>query len=306
MRKNKGSATLITILVTAVIITIAIGFNWFVREYLKNAEAMKKKTEAMLKVYSTFDVLNYLILTGLMTNKELKIQKMDKLNFYLKELPINGEDFRLLYDDVFINLQDSNGLISLQSINEEAIKRLVKNVTPKNPDILIESYYDWIDTDDLKRLLGAEKEDYKREKYSYGPRNYPLQYKTEMMLIKNFDEKIYKYLAPYITILPISGFNPNTAPKEVLIAVLDIDEELALKLKNYINNIKPIQNEEELFILIGKAVVLGEEFDFKPSGFLEIKIQNIEKDTITYEINTGLRKTGNFMSPYTIIYWREE
>lgn len=306
MKNTKGSATLLTLLVVAVIITIAIGFNWYVREYLRNAEALKKKTEAMVKIYSTFDILNYLILTGIPTNKEIKIQTIASEKIDIKEIPLDGRIFKLIYDDVIIKVQDTNGLISFNQINEDAFKKLIKNFNNKNPEIFIDCYYDWIDTDNFRRILGAEAEDYKKNGFFYTPRNYPLQFKKELSLIANFDRDLFSKISPYITLLPISGFNPNTAPKEVLMAVLEVDEATAMKLKEHIENIKPIRSEEELSLIIGKTVILGEEYDFKPSGFFEITIQNTENENIIYEIKAGLRKLGNFFSPYVITHWIEE
>ncbi len=304
--KNKGSATLLTLLVVVVIFTIAIGFNWYVREYLRNAEALKKKTEAMIKVYSTFDLLNYMILTGTVETKSIKVPKISNVTTTIKEIPLNGNPFTILYNDVIISVQDTNGLISLYQINEEGFKNLIEKLTNQRPEILIDTYYDWIDTDFLKRLNGAEREDYQKEGYKYYPRDYPLQFKRELSIIKGFDKDVYEKISPYITLLPISGFNPNTAPQEVLMAVLQIDAETALKLKNYIENVKPIHNEQELFLAIGKTVILGEEYDFKPSNFFEIKIQHKENDNTLYEIKAGLRKLGNLSAPYTITYWIEE
>lgn len=306
MKNTKGSATLLTLLVVAVIITIAIGFNWYVREYLRNAEALKKKTEAMVKIYSTFDILNYLILTGIPTNKEIKIQTIASEKIDIKEIPLDGRIFKLIYDDVIIKVQDTNGLISFNQINEDAFKKLIKNFNNKNPEIFIDCYYDWIDTDNFRRIFGAEAEDYKKNGFFYTPRNYPLQFKKELSLIANFDRDLFSKISPYITLLPISGFNPNTAPKEVLMAVLEVDEATAMKLKEHIENIKPIRSEEELSLIIGKTVILGEEYDFKPSGFFEITIQNTENENIIYEIKAGLRKLGNFFSPYVITHWIEE
>lgn len=306
MKNTKGSATLLTLLVVAVIITIAIGFNWYVREYLRNAEALKKKTEAMVKIYSTFDILNYLILTGIPTNKEIKIQTIASEKIDIKEIPLDGRIFKLIYDDVIIKVQDTNGLISFNQINEDAFKKLIKNFNNKNPEIFVDCYYDWIDTDNFRRILGAEAEDYKKNGFFYTPRNYPLQFKKELSLIANFDRDLFSKISPFITLLPISGFNPNTATTEVLMSVLEVDEATAMKLKEHIENIKPIRSEEELSLIIGKTVILGEEYDFKPSGFFEITIQNTENENIIYEIKAGLRKLGNFFSPYVITHWIEE
>ncbi len=304
--REKGSISLLTLFIASVIITVGISFNWFIREYLRNAEALKKKTEAMLEVYSAFDLLNYLILTGMITNKDIKITKIEALPLEIDILPLDGRPFTLLHPQVIITLQDTNGLISLQSINEEALKKLIQRAGYKNPDALIETYYDWVDTDDLKRLLGAEEDDYEKEGYLWKPRNYPLQSKAELQFIKGWNEKLYKFLSPYITLMPASGFNPNTAPVEVLMAVLDIDEATAWRLKDYIEKVKPLVRKEELFIILGKPVILGEEFDFKPSQFFEVNIEYRKDDNIQYAVKAGLRKLGTPFSPYTLVYWIEE
>lgn len=306
MRNSKGSAAFLTLIISSVIITTAIAFNWFVREYIRNADALKKKTEALIKVYSSFDILNYIIVTGVLTNKELIAPKIDEIELKSKHIPLDGSKFILLYDDVVVSLQDTNGLISLSTINEDGFKRLIEKNSDKKPEALIELYYDWVDTDNFKRIYGAEAEDYKREGFPYLPRNYPLQFKRELSLIKGFDKTLYEKISPYITLLPISGFNPNTAPKEVLISVLDIDESTAQKLKNHIEQIRPIKSEEELALIIGKTVILGEEFDFKPSGFFEINIKRLDKENTTYEIKAGLRKLGTSFSPFVITHWIEE
>ncbi|MEM0333127.1 MAG: type II secretion system protein GspK [Candidatus Aenigmatarchaeota archaeon] len=306
MNKNKGSAIILTLLIVSVIFTIAIGFNWYVKEYMKNAEALRKKTEAMLKTYSTFDILTYVILTGLVTNKEILVPSDFSEKIKLRTIPLDGRDFNFIYDDIIVKIFDTNGLISLNPINEDAFKRLIKKFSNHTPETLLECYYDWVDTDSLRRVLGAEAEDYQRWGIPFRPRNYPLQYKRELSLIAHFDQKLFYKISPYITLLPISGFNPNTAPIEVLMAVLDIDEATARKLKNHIENIRPIKSEEELSLLIGKTVILGEEYDFKPSGYFEITIRNIENGDIIYEILAGLRKLGNQFSPYVITHWNEE
>jgi len=301
IKKRKGSATFITILVTAVILTVAIGFNWYVKDYLKSAEVIRKKSEAMLKGYSTFDAVLFLILAGTLTEREIKLPKLEGI-FEKESLLINGEPFKILYDDVEISIQDSNGLISLQSIDEDSLKRLIKNKGFKNPEAFIAKFYDWIDTDELKRNFGAEKADYTLEGYT--PRNYSLQYKSELCLIKEFKD-VCKELEPYLTLLPQGGFNPNTAPDDVLKVVLNIDDKDLQKIKNYLK-IKPFQKDEELYATIGKVVVLAEDFSYKPSGFFEIKVKVLESNNTIYSIYSGLVLRRNKYSPYIIPFWIEE
>src|SRR5208283_2382968 len=60
----KGSATILALLVTGVIITVGIGFNWLVKEHLKAAEGMRRKSEAMVRAFSAYNALVYSILAG--------------------------------------------------------------------------------------------------------------------------------------------------------------------------------------------------------------------------------------------------
>jgi general secretion pathway protein K len=40
---NNGSATILTILMAAVIITVGLGFNWLVKEHIKASAGLKNK-----------------------------------------------------------------------------------------------------------------------------------------------------------------------------------------------------------------------------------------------------------------------
>ncbi len=61
---SAGSATILALMITGVIITVGIGFNWIVKEHLKAADGMKRKSEAMVKAVSAFDTFIYSILAG--------------------------------------------------------------------------------------------------------------------------------------------------------------------------------------------------------------------------------------------------
>lgn len=306
MKKNKGSITVLSLLMVFVILSVAISFNWYVREYVYNVDAFQKKTEAMLKAHTTFELLNYLVMTGIVTNTEVIIQAPSKLKIKVEKFPVDGTPFTLYYDNVFITLQDINGLISLNTLNEEVLLRLLKIVGVRDAEELIETYYDWIDTDDLKRIKGAEESDYKKMGFGYRPRNYPIQSKIELSLIKGFNRDIVSKIESLITLLPPSGFNPNTAPIEVLMAVLDIDRLTAERIKRYVKEVKSIVGEPQLTLLIGKPVVIKEEFEFSPSDFFEIKIEVNENGKNIYSIQAGYRRVGTSDLPWMITYWREE
>lgn len=306
MRRTEGSISLLTLMMISVLLGMAISFNWYVREHLRNIEALKTKTGAFLEAHSTSELINYLLITGQLTNQKLILPKIPELWDGTPSIPLDGTPFSLTSQEVMIRVWDTNGLISLHPVNEDGLRNLLTLMGEKRANELIECYYDWIDTDKLKRLTGAEEKDYSDAGLPFGPRNYPLQYKREFMLIKGFSRELYKKIEPFVTLLPVSGFNPNTAPPEVLMAVLEVNNETAQRIRRYIREVRPVTSENQLTLLAGKTVILSIEYSFMPSGFFEIEIRIPEGNRTKYLIKYGLRKLGTKNAPYMITHWMEE
>ena len=301
---DNGSATLLTMLMAAVIITVGLGFNWLVKEHLKASEGLKNKAEAILKARSAFDTILYLVLNGQVLQREIVPAAGSEIS-ELKRLPLDGERV-LLFDDIYVQAQDSNGMLSLVNLNTAAMERMIKKVGGMDSASgIIESYLDWIDTDNLTRVNGAEDFYYKGQGLPYVPRNYAIQYKDEIQWIKGMDKELYGKIEPYLTILPSTAFNPNTASDEVLMAYLDINEDSLKVLKEYISKM-PVRSDMELFALTGRRIVSDiEGVYFSPSPFIEITM-SVGRPKSIYTIKVGLDTRQNMRSPYGVLYWREE
>lgn len=123
---------------------------------------------------------------------------------------------------------DAQGLLNLNN--------LVRNGAPSPADIgafqhllqslgidpnLTDAVIDWIDADSNARAAGAEDIDYLQMKTPYRAANQPMQSVEELRLVRGFTPQIVDKLRPWITALPQpTETNLNTAPKEVLSAVL--------------------------------------------------------------------------------------
>jgi len=295
---------MLTMLMAAVIVTVGIAFNWLVKEHMKASEGLKNKAEAILRVRSAYDTLIYLILNGRVSRREIVTAASNEIS-ELKTLPLGGQKV-LLSDDLYVQAQDSNGMLSLLNMNTYAMERLVKKVgSLERTSEIIDSYLDWIDEDKFSRVNGAEEFYYKGEGLPYIPRNYPIQYKDEFELIKGVGKELYSKIEPYLTILPSIGFNPNTASDEVLMAYLDINEETLKVLKEYMSK-KAITSDMELFALTGRRIAIDVEgIYFFPSLFIDVTVSAGSPKTI-YTIKTGLDTRQNMLSPYGVLYWREE
>jgi len=292
------------VLLVMVILTVSIGFNWLVREYIKSAQAFQQKTEAMLKARSVYDTLIYFMLNGNFTAKEIILPQIERLP-EIKSIPLDGGEVSFL-EDLAVKAQDANGILSVTTIKTLPLKRLLTyfGVDSQNADIFIDSILDWIDQDDLTRINGAEKQWYSSQGFNYEPRNYQIQNKEELKLIRGLSPEIYSKIEPYITILPATGFNPNTASDPVLISYLDIGNDTLNVLKEYMKT-KPVTSDSELYSLTGRRIVQEEGLYFFPSSFLEITVQ-AGKPKPFYTIKAGIDLRENIYYPYSIIYWKEE
>ena len=301
---NKGSATMLTMLMAAVIVTVGIGFNWLVKEHMKASEGLKNKAEAILKARSAYDTIVYLILNGRVSQREIVTAIGSEIS-ELKTLPLDGLKVPLS-DDLYVQAQDSNGMLSLITMNTAAMDRLIRKVRGSdNASGIIDSYLDWIDPDNFSRINGAEEFYYKGQGLPYTPRNYAIQYKDEVAFIKGMNKELYSKIELYLTMLPSTGFNPNTASDEVLMAYLNINEDSLKNLKDYMSK-KNVTSDTELFAITGRRIASDVEgVYFFPSPFIEITVSAGRPRSI-YTIRAGLDTRQNMLSPYNILYWREE
>lgn len=305
MENNRGSATILTLLISMVIITIAIGFNWIVKAHLTAADGLRKKTGALLNVMSAYDTLLYSLMTATLGQRDIVFSA--KLNILgVKTIPLNGIPVELP-KEVHISLRDPNGLISLTNPDPNVLQRLIKAVKPHDEasPVVADSLLDWVDSDRAPRPNGAEESAYSMENKPYSARNYPMQYKEELRFIRGMDEILYKKLSPHVTLLPNLGFNPNTASDEVLMAYLAIDKEAVKKLKDFMQQ-KPVASDSELFSLTGRTIsTSGEGLYYNPVRWLEVSVSS-GKPLAYYTIHAGIDLRPSGEAPYRTIYWNEE
>jgi general secretion pathway protein K len=311
VNRKRGSATLYSLFIAMIILTVAIGFNWVVREHLKASLALSQKMSAMLSAYSAYQLLLFTLIPGKVLNREIELFEGEKY-LGVKRIPLNGTEVFLNSTGNFtfeipikIALKDSNGLISLITFRSNVFDNLLKysGVPEEKRRIILDSFLDWIDHDDFTRLNGAEKPYYEREGKPI-PRNFELQFKEELLMIRGMDRELYEKISPYLTMLPNPGFNPNTAPPEVLRAYLDLEDNATFKtLLDYLSN-QTLLSDSQLFNLTGRRIMIDEGVYYFPSYYFELLIYaGFEKPLYTLISGLDLRMKTN--TPYEILYWKE-
>jgi general secretion pathway protein K len=87
-------------------------------------------------------------------------------------------------------------------------------------DHLLDALADWTDGDDSPRPAGAERDWYLGRTPPYLPPNGPLGSVGELVGVRGFDAALVERLRPFVTVAGETAINPNTAPREVLLAVV--------------------------------------------------------------------------------------
>jgi general secretion pathway protein K len=110
-------------------------------------------------------------------------------------------------------------------------------IAKETADIIVDSILDWIDTDDLHRLNGAESDYYQSLPNPYKAKNGKLDTLEELLLIKGmspdilFGTKEQKGLINFVTIYSSTrSVNINTAPREILMAMPGMTEDVVNRI----------------------------------------------------------------------------
>ena len=86
---------------------------------------------------------------------------------------------------------------------------------------LADAIADWADADDDPRPHGAERDWYRAQTSPRVPRNGPFATPAELALVRGLDAAVLARLRPYVSVAGEHAVDPNTASREVLLAVLD-------------------------------------------------------------------------------------
>jgi general secretion pathway protein K len=116
---------------------------------------------------------------------------------------------------VEVVVEDEARRLDLGTADPDALPRLLDVLHLDRG--LADAILDWTDPDDRPRPYGAERAAYRD---TAGPPNGPLRSVGELGLVRGVDAAALARLRPFVTVAGEAGVNPNTAPREVLLAWL--------------------------------------------------------------------------------------
>jgi len=233
-------AVLILVLWMVVIITLIVGVVASeVRLSAKAAYYHKQGVQQWADVLSAFQYAQMELMIQRMPQPpqplgEEALSEREKTPLFL----FDGRALTLSYPNAPSNMEvrifDHAGLINLKQLDAGRFRKLLEFHLGE-PDLekinaLYDAWLDWRDPDDLKRLNGAEKEFYQKQKPPYTPRNGEIESVEEILLIKGFEEVFANTnLHALFTVYGVTGtgINPNYATVEALALVPGIDAKAA-------------------------------------------------------------------------------
>jgi general secretion pathway protein K len=129
--------------------------------------------------------------------------------------------------EVSLTIFDESGKIDINSASEQTLRALLAKVVggDEMASSLTDKIIDWRDSDDLKRINGAEAKEYQAEGKAFVPQNKNFQALEELQMVLGMNPDLYKKLEPLLTIYTgQDGINPQKASGEALRLVFGMDE----------------------------------------------------------------------------------
>lgn len=135
------------------------------------------------------------------------------------------------YDDVPVRVEvcDESAKIDLNTASDALLHGLFVSagLTDDEASALVDAVLDWRDADSLKRLHGAEEDDYKAAGLPWRPANAPFQAIEELQLVLGMRPELYRRIAPSLTVFSRqAGVNPQLASRDVLLAIPGMSPEI--------------------------------------------------------------------------------
>ena len=203
-----------------------------------------------------------------------------------------------------------NGLIdvygNVDSKTKSQLERLL-TLLRHEPEV-IDAILDWLDPDDQRRPLGAEREYYMALKPPYTPKNGPFDSLGEMLLIKGLVSSIFygtdgrEGLGKYLTVYSDGKININTASLPVLMSLSPkVDQAMAQAVLD-IRREKPFRRPEDLRSIPGWEAVypqISSEITVR-SNYFSLEVQGVYHDARAL-VQTVVKREGR---QTRILFWR--
>jgi type II secretory pathway component PulK len=231
-----GVALILVVWVIVVLIAIVGEFSYSMRTEINITRNFKEEEEAY-----------QLALAGIQQAKAEILNAKD-----LSKMYVDGDGVLILDPDIELperkdnlgkgnfqyTITDENGRMNLNTATMEQLRSIFSNagIESTEVDTIIDSIFDWRDTDDLHMLNGAEDDYYQSLDRPYSCKDGPFSLPEELLLVKgvtpvifygsnaNSEQEAIDGIGKYFTVYGSGVINKWTAPGFVLEAAYGPDE----------------------------------------------------------------------------------
>ncbi len=207
------------------------------------------------------------------------------------------------HNRVVIQIQDESGKIDINKASQRLLLGLflTASAEPDQANNLVDAILDWRDRDNLRKVNGAEDQDYAALGLPYGAKDGTFNSIEELLLIRGMTAEIFDKIKPSITVHSMQArVRLNAAPKSVLWALPDMTEKI-------IDEILSIRSAQGPVIIpdILPASASPMVFTSGQGNVYTITCDaRVGQSTSRLKVTLILRKTGN--RPITILDWQEK
>ncbi|MEP7154185.1 MAG: hypothetical protein ABI905_00325 [Betaproteobacteria bacterium] len=202
---------------------------------------------------------------------------------------------------VKVSMLDESGKIDINVGNEGLLRGLFRSqgLSEEEAAALMDAILDWRDLDTIKRLHGAEEEEYKAAGLTYKPANAAFQSIEELRLVLGMTPALFQRIAPLITIYSRQpGINSQIASREVLRAIPGVLEE---QIDEYIKQRELARASKLPVPAFGPAALL-------PSfgnGVMNVRVEASSEDGTTFVREAVVLRLPFPKRSYTFLRWQE-
>jgi general secretion pathway protein K len=287
--------------------------------------ALSMRREASLVTGSSNNAEAMAVAESGLAIAELMLMNPDPRQRWLTDGSIYQIDYA--NSTVRVQLMSETGKVDINSADQTLLQGMMAYapVEPKLQTALVNAILDWRDSDDLVRIEGAEKKEYKKAGLSYQPRNKPFQSIEELQLVLGMNEEIFSWLENRVTVY--SGqpkVNLTQASKEVLQVLpgMDaglLDEYIAARRESAINGLPPPVYGAQASGLNGTGAAAGQTriMDTAPEtagggetiqeGVMTVVTEAQLDEGAMATIKVLIRKSdGTGSSPFQVLKWQRD
>lgn len=158
---------------------------------------------------------------------------------------------------------------------------------------------DWRDADELRRLHGAEKDEYSAAEKDYGPRNGNFESIYELRLVFGVNEELFERLAPLVTVNSgLQGIDTTMASQEVLMALPSATKE---QVDLYLDQRQQLLGQG----LPIPAAPFAQAYSAPRQGnTFSVQVHAVLGDTVSFFREAVVQVTNNPKEPVVILSWR--